>query len=231
MTKEKIDKRKRYYLMIDTETCPIDRNIKEVLASNMLVYDIGFAVVDRHGKIYKTGSYIVSEIFFGEYETKMQSAYYSQKIPNYFREIGTNERLVKSWSQISFIIRKAIEDYEIDTVVAHNAKFDFGTLQTTKRYLEEYPLLPYLVWYDTLKMSREVLANNKGYRKFCEENNYLTKQGKNRYTAEILYQFITKDMDFKESHTGLEDVKIETLIFAWLMKHYPKKKELFNKEV
>ena len=30
------------------------------------------------------------------------------------------------------------------------------------------------------------------YKKFCEKNNYLTKNGSLRYTAEIIYQYIIK---------------------------------------
>ena len=68
----KIDRRKNYYVVLDTETCPIDRESQEVTPKNMLVYDIGYCVVDKQGNVYRTGSYIVSEIFFGEYNTKMK---------------------------------------------------------------------------------------------------------------------------------------------------------------
>jgi hypothetical protein len=49
-------------------------------------------------------------------------------------------------------------------------------------------------------------------------------------TAEVLYRFITKDNDFVESHTGLEDVMIEKEILAYCYRQHKKmKKELFNK--
>lgn len=34
-----------------------------------------------------------------------------------------------------------------------------------------------------------------------------------RLTAEILYRYLTNNVDFVESHTGLEDVMIEKEIF------------------
>lgn len=229
-TKNKIDKRKRYFMVLDTETCPIDRTLEEVRPDNMLVYDVGYCIVDKKGNVYRTGSYLISEIFFGEFYSKMQSSYYASKIPNYFEDIAKGERVVKTWSQVSFILRKVIEEYEITTIVAHNARFDFGAINNTKKYLEEYPLLPYLEWYDSLKMARSVLGTMPTYERFCKDNNYLTKTGKCRFTAEIIYRYITRNNDFIENHTGLEDTLIEKEILAYCFKQHKKMdKLLFNK--
>ena len=46
-------------------------------------------------------------------------------------------------------------------------------------------------------------------RRFCYENDYLTKKGQRRYTAEILYRFMNGQNDFEEVHKGLDDVMIE----------------------
>lgn len=222
----KIDKRKKYYMVLDTETCPIDRTLEEVTPKNMLVYDLGYCIVDKKGNVYRKGSYIVSEIFFGEYNTKMQSSYYADKIPRYFEDIAKGERVVKTWSQISFILRKVLEEFNIGVVVAHNARFDFGVLANTKDYLEEYPMLPYIEWWDSLKMARSILGNMPTYKKFCIENNYLTKNNQLRYTAEIINRFLTKDNEFKESHTGLEDTLIEKNILAYCFKQHKKMDKL-----
>ena len=125
---------------------------------------------------------------------------------------------------------KVIEEYEVTTIVAHNARFDFGAINNTKKYLEEYPLLPYLEWYDSLKMARSVLGTMPTYERFCKDNNYLTKTGKCRFTAEIIYRYITRDNDFIENHTGLEDTLIEKEILAYCFKQHKKMdKLLFNK--
>jgi hypothetical protein len=77
------------------------------------------------------------------------------------------------------------------------------------------------VW-DTYKMARQVLGKMPTYRKFCEANGYMTKHKtpRPRYTAEIIYRFITKDNDFTEAHTGLKDVEIESQIFGYLMRQH-----------
>jgi hypothetical protein len=53
-----MDKRINYKIVLDTETCPIDKDLNEVVPSNMWVYDCGWAVVDKRGKVYKTRSFV-----------------------------------------------------------------------------------------------------------------------------------------------------------------------------
>ena len=59
-------------------------------------------------------------------------------------------------------------------------------------------------------MARSVMGKMPTYKKFCQQNGYITKNGQLRFTAEICYRFISRNLDFEESHTGLEDVEIET---------------------
>ena len=100
----------------------------------------------------------------------------------------------------------------------------------TKEYLKEkYSLLPYIEWYDTLKMARSVLGDMPTYKRFCENNGYLTKANQYRYTAEIIYRYLIFDNDFIEEHTGLSDCLIEKEILAYCFKQHKKmNKLLFN---
>ena len=52
-------------MVLDTETAPMDRDFEGVDPSNMLVYDLGFAVVDKYGNVYETKSFVNADIFFG----------------------------------------------------------------------------------------------------------------------------------------------------------------------
>ena len=222
----KRDNRKNYYMVLDTETCPIDRECQDITPDNMLVYDIGYAIVDKKGNIYKQGSYIISDVFFKELNTKMQSSYYSAKIPQYMQDIGEGKRKVRTWAEISFILRDTIQEYQVKAIVAHNARFDFGALKNTKEYLNQYAMLPYMVWYDSLKMAKSVMAEMPTYKQFCQDNGYITAKGNVKLTAEILYRFISQDNAFIESHTALEDVLIEKEILAYCFKQHKKMSKL-----
>ena len=59
-----------------------------------------------------------------------------------------------------------------------------------------------------------------GDHAFCKENNYLTENGQNRYTAEIVYRYLF-DKDFEEEHKGLADCLIEAQIMVKLMNENP----------
>ena len=207
-----MNNRIKYRIVLDTETCPIDKDFEGVTPSNMWVYDCGWAVVDRNGNVYKTRSFVNADIFLNE-KIAMNSAYYQNKIPKYWDEIKSGERVLTSFAKIRKALLEDIAEFKVTEVYAHNMRFDYGTLNTTQRWLTKSKyryFFPYDIKIcDTLKMSRQVIANKKKYIDFCKENNYLTARGTPRLTAEILYRFISGDQDFTEEHTGLADAMIE----------------------
>ena len=203
------------FIVLDTETtndieCP-------------LVYDVGFAVIDKNGFVYEKHSFVVADVFLDK--ELMESAFFSEKIPMYWEQIKKGDRTLTSFFNVRKTLAKVMAEYDIDTVIAHNARFDYISTATTQRYLTKSKyryFFPYgtKVW-DTLKMAREVFKDDEKYCEFCTENNYKTSNNSNRYTAEILYRFLTDDNSFIESHTGLEDVLIEKEIFVECVRRNP----------
>lgn len=199
------------YIMLDTETTNS--------LDDPICYDVGFAVVDKEGTIYETHSFVVAEVFLNE--ELMESAYFIEKVPQYWEDIKKGTRKLAKFNTIRKVLAETMKKYNTNIVIAHNARFDYRSTAKTQRYLTKSKyryFLPYgtEIW-DTLKMAREVLKNDVAYDNFCYDNNYVTKRGCKRFTAEILYRFFTGDNDFVESHTGLEDVTIEKVIFAECM--------------
>ena len=221
---DKIDHRIHYILMMDTETAnTLTKEDGKLDMTSVFVYDIGWQVIDKRGKVYEQKSYIVKDIFFGEKQL-MQSAYYAKKIPQYLAEIAEGKRIVATYYEIRKDYLDTLERYDTKTVAAHNARFDYNAVNITQRWTTKSKYRYFLpfgveVW-DTLKCARAVVKDMPSYRKFCEENGYMTKHKvpRPRLTAEILYRFISKDSDFVESHTGLEDVDIERQILAYCFK-------------
>ena len=155
----------------------------------------------------------------------MNSAYYANKIPMYLEDIKNGKREVATLYAIRNQFRKDIADYNIKIFCAHNSRFDVNAVNITQRYLTKSKyryFFPYGVEiWDTLKMARQTLKANERYENFCYENQFLTKQGRRRYTAEIIYRFLTNNLQFVESHTGLEDVLIEKEIFSFCIGEMP----------
>lgn len=204
-----MDKRKNYYLTIDTETantldCP-------------LMYDIGGAVHDKKGKVYETFSFIIYDVFCADKEL-FNTAYYADKRPLYEKDIRNKIRKIISIYTAKKYIADLCQKYNIKAIIAHNARFDYRSTNNTLRYITKSKnryFLPYGVpIWDTLKMAQDTICKQKTYIRFCEKNGYCLHNGKVRATAEILYRYISGNNDFIESHTGLEDVLIEKEIFS-----------------
>lgn len=220
---EKIDKRRTYYMTIDTETansldCP-------------LAYDLGLAIHDKHGNIYETASYVIYDIYAREKDL-MKSSYYAEKLPKYETALKSGNRKMISVFTAKKIVKELCDKYNVKAIIAHNARFDYRSLTTTIRYTSKSKyryFLPYGVpLYDSMKMAEDTICKQKRYIKFCEKNGYLCKNGKVRKTAEILYKYISKDNDFTEEHQGLDDVLIEIAITVKCMaQHKPMRKLAF----
>ena len=222
---KKIDRRISYKIVLDTETCPVDKDIEDVMPWNMWAYDIGWAVVDKRGTVYKTRSFVNADIFLNEKEL-MNSAYYANKIPMYWEDIKSGKRILTSFYNIRKALLEDIAEYEVSEIFAHNMRFDYGNLNVTQRWLTKskyrYFFPKEIVICDTLKMARDVILKMPTYRYFCEEHELLTKNGRLSASAENLYRFISKDPSFIESHTGLEDVMIEKEIMAYCYRQHKK---------
>lgn len=202
-------------IMIDTETtndidCPI-------------VYDVGYHIFSLADGGLCERSFVNADVFLDK--ELMSSAYFIDKVDNYWHDIKTGKRELKTWYNIRRQIAEDCKRYGVKIAVAHNARFDNKALNTTQRYIttsKNRYFLPYgTEWWDTLKMARSIFKNDDAFGEFCYENDYLTKNGCRRYTAEILYRFIKGINDFEESHTALEDVLIEKDIFLYCINQNP----------
>lgn len=207
-----MDKRKTYYLTIDTETANgLD---------DPMMYDIGGAIHDRKGNVEETFSFIIYDVFCADREL-FDTAYYAEKRPMYERQIADGSRKIVSIYTAKRHIAELCKKYNVKAIIAHNARFDHKSTNGTMRYVTKSKaryFLPYgIPMWDTLKMAQDTICKQKTYQRWCEANGYLQKNGKVRATAEILYRYITGNNDFIEDHTGLEDVLIEKEIFAKCM--------------
>ena len=191
-------------IVLDTETT---NSIEEPIC-----YDIGWAVVEAEsGEIIKTESYAVAEIFLDR--KLMEVAYFADKIPSYWEEIKKGSRKLARLFTIKRSLADDCKAYNIEEIYAHNARFDYRSATLTQRLVtcSKYRyFFPFGVKIcDTLEMSRTAFRYDEQYVNFCLNNDYLCKNGTPRFTAEILYRFLSGNNQFSEEHKGLDDVLIE----------------------
>ena len=223
-----IDKRRNYYVVLDTETCNgLVQDDGGLDLSQSLVYDIGWQVIDKKGNVYESHSFAIFEIFC-EMRDVMVSAYYAEKIPSYWDDIKRKNRTLVRFSTARKALIDDLKRYNVKAVMAHNAGFDVRALNNTERWITKSKyrfFFPYgtEIW-DTLKMAMDTICKQKSYISYCESNGYMTKHRKPRVraTAEILYRYISGNDEFAEEHQGLADVKIESEIFVHCMRQHKK---------
>ena len=210
---EKELKKMKKYLMFDTETA---NGFK-----NPMVYDIGLAVIDENGRIYKTYSFVVRNIFYNR--KMMRGAYYADKLPQYRIDIKNGERKVVDFKYVQKVIATLMERYNIEEAVAHNVSFDKRSTSSTYNYVVPNSIKEFFpadtIFLDTLAMARNILKEDEDFYHWCWINDGLSaKTEKPKFSAENLYRYITDNPNFIESHTALADVLIEKEIFSFLMK-------------
>lgn len=256
----KIDRRKKYYLIFDCETAtlPFAATLKEdkkkkIAIAKPLIYDLGWQVIDRKGKVYRRRSYLVSEIF--SVPQIFNTAYFASKRQIYLDKLSKNEIILTDWKTATAQLEKDLQ--LVCAVGAYNSMFDYKkAIPFTESYIKALYSPNYYKWekkqiqcckyilnnpkrknnkkfetktfrfrgknydlFDLWGLSCQYLLNNEEYKKSCIDNNWRTASGKFFITsAETAFRFLTKDNNFVESHTAIEDSIIESMIFAEIVK-------------
>lgn len=208
-----MDSRKKYYLLIDTETAgTIDKP---------LVYDLGLQVIDKKGNVYYEDSFMIADYFIHNKEL-LDSCYFCTKIPTYWKEYKEHKHKLVRFKTAHKIVNELIKTYNIKKMYAYNARFDYRALNNTikelsNRFITEFFPKDFEI-HDIMKLAKQVLFTQKTFVKFAEENNLYTPSGKwLSNTAETAKKYIDFNPYYAEEHTGLEDVKIEKeiLVKCW----------------
>ena len=200
------------FAVIDTEATKYrNRDSQDVDGRDMLTYDFGYVVADTDGVVYERRSIVIAETFADD--DLMTSAYYADKLPQYYAGIETGEWTALSFRDAMRLFTQDCKAHGVKRAYAYNARFDRDTLNATTEYYSngyKRTFLPYGVeWFDIMDMCRRTFAGTKKYKSWATTNDYLTKTGRARVTAETCYRYITNNLDFIERHTALSDAEIE----------------------
>lgn len=198
------------FVVIDTETAPIAKT-NDVRADLMRVYDFGYIIASDKGETLVKRSFVIAETFYNS--QLMQSAYYAEKLPQYYAGLGKEWEVV-SLAEAKRTFAKDCKVYNVRKAWAFNGRFDMTTLDAT---INDYSngfiryFLPYgIKWYDIMAYAKTAICDTEKYRNWCRSNGYMTahKTPRPRHTAEIVYRYIS-GTDFEERHTALADCEIE----------------------
>lgn len=238
----KIDKRKKHFIILDTETtatCTPEEN-QEKKVMEKLVYDLGYTITTKKEILIKR-NYLVKEIY--ENDNLMLNAYFSSKKPIYEEMVRIGKVEIKPLAEIIKILQKDIKDYNAQVFGAYNVGFDLDAIMQTINYvypnvftmifkktktgnyapdtikfLQTYVFKKELEIIDLWTMACKTLCNQVTFQTYYLQE---TKAGNIKSNAEIVYNYITdQEMEFVEDHTALSDSIVEShILFRILSIH------------
>lgn len=143
----KFDQRRKYYLVLDCETAtlPYATNCEgaarqKIAIAKPLIYDLGWQIIDRQGRVYDSRKYLISEIF--SVPSIFNTAYYASKRPKYLELLHNNEIVLTDWNTATEALIKALD--AVEAVGAYNSMFDykkaipFTELYISKLYSQDF---------------------------------------------------------------------------------------------
>lgn len=193
-------------IILDTETTTTTN------AKGNIVYNVGFCIVDGT-KILETMDIVIAEVFYSD---MMKAAYYYDKRESYLEAIASGDVIVLPVIEAWKLINAKIKQYKIKSLYAFNAGFDKNALDSTVRYYSNNFVTDFFPSNMTIKClwsaSGSTICATKKYVRFCLDNGFISEKGNPRTSAEIVYRYLTQNIDFVEEHTALADALIEFAI-------------------
>lgn len=191
-----------YAIILDTETTGLDK---------CFCYDISWVVMDKStGAIVDFKTNVVEQVWHNL--PLFESAYYKEKRQKYIDMMRRHDAVMDKWGYIMRKLKQDIIKYNVTEVYAYNSDFDDKVIAYNCDWFKCNNPLETIAVYDIWGYASEYITKNADYKKFCEDNKRFTDTGNYKGSAEVVYQFITRDAEFIEEHMGLFDSEIESAI-------------------
>lgn len=210
-TKPMIDKRKKYYLIIDVESTACDH-----------VADFGAAIVDKKGQVFHTAGVLVKEFYDREelfYDPKAKEKIWTikglaERKSVYKQMLADGRRIIASVAAINRWLEKAKTLYN-PVLTAYNLEFDTRICHNSMINLDFFEDR-FCLWHE----SARVFGTRKGYTNFALQNKHITPKLNIKTNADVMTKYLKDNNDLAdEPHTALEDIlDYERVILANFMK-------------
>jgi len=161
---EKYDKRRKYYMVLDCETATLpyvhklpEEVRKQIAIAKPLIYDLGWTIVDKKGRVYARKNFLITEIF--SVPEIFDTAYYADKRPLYLEKLSRGEIVLTDWRTA---VAEMVSDMaHIEAVGAYNAMFDFKkAIPFTELYISQLYSPNFHKWLDFQAECCDRIINN-----------------------------------------------------------------------
>lgn len=195
-------------LILDVETISFEYNC---------VCDIAWGIAERN-RLTTRKDYIVQE-----HLAQMAEGNFSKpKMAKTMQEVASGRAKIMPFDQI---MNELAHDFvKAKYCYAYNATFDRNAIIKTckalqSKYVEFFDRqASFDKWRDLWAWASNTILYKKSFIDFCEANNLLTEKGFCSTSAETTLKFLKKDLNYVESHTALDDIEDEFLIYLAIKK-------------
>lgn len=189
-------------IVLDTETINLEKQF---------VYDLGYTIADGDGNVIAKKSYIISQVY--DNKELFATGYYSNKMPLYEQRLESGYSKKVGWGHAMRFLASDIKKYKVTDIYAYNSKFDAKAFAFMCAWFNIVNPLGAIEIKDIMDFIKPI-TDTSDYQEFCRSNGFMTKHRRPRpqMKAETLYRYLTKNKDYEEEHTGLEDSLIELAI-------------------
>lgn len=189
-------------VIFDTETTSLDKPF---------CYDLGYVIIDTETEeVKKQAHYVIEQTWHNL--PLFESAYYKEKRPLYIGLMRSKKATMDKWGYVMRALYRDIKAYNITDAYAYNSDFDDKVFTFNCDWYRCNNPLEQIAIHDIWGYASQFVTNDFGYKLFCEEHEFFTDTGNYKGSAEIVYRYITGELDFIEAHMGLYDSLIEARI-------------------
>ena len=195
-------------VVFDTETTALEK---------CYCYNVGYAIYDTDlQSVVLKREYVVEQVWHNL--PLFATAYYANKRPLYVSRMKAKKIKLEKFGYICQQMIRDFKNYDVACAYAYNSSFDEKVFNFNCDWFKCINPFETLPIYDIRGNVHKVIAFTADYQKFCEDNKLLTDSGNYSTTAEALYKYTAKNLEFEEEHTALSDTLIELEILIETIK-------------
>ena len=194
--------RQNIYCVFDTETLGLQKK---------WIYDLGMVIIAKKGYSLYEKRWTIDEVM--NIPNIAEIAYYGEKVRTFYKNIQP----VK-FAHAREEFRQIMHYFKVNTIVAYNLQFDMSAIKQTLDFTGiGNKFLNYSVdYFDLWNASCNSFFQHKLYKQIAVQQDWFTKNENFLTNAEVAYRYISGNFNFVESHTALEDARIEAQILQYV---------------
>lgn len=192
-------------VVFDTETVSVNKPF---------CYNVGFVIFNTElEKIVDKKEYVVEQIWHNK--ALFETSYYYEKKPIYVNRMRAKKIKMDKWGRICQEMIKLFKFYNVQFAYAYNSPFDDRVFNFNTEWYKNINPFDNIPIIDIAPLVHKTMAFTSDYQNFCDTHSLFTDSGNYSTTAETVYRYIAKQVDFDEEHTALADSEIELEILRY----------------